>query len=576
MRFFSGPSEIRAPRAQLEHQAHEAAHVGVPREAAPVEPARFVVLAVGIVVAALRAPDFVAHEKQRRADGEQRERDEVLHLAVAQALDRDVVARPFHAAVPAQIEVVPVAVAFAVRLVVLAIVRHEIVQREAVVAGYEVDALLRLALLMAVEVRAAEQAPRKAPRGRGVALHEAAHVVPEAAVPLFPVVADERAELIEAGRVPGLGDQLRAGEHRIGFDIPQHGRVLERPAFLVAREDRGEVEAKAVHVHAFDPVAQAVDDEPAHDRLIPVERVAGAAVIGVARRVVLQDVVRRVLEPPVAQRRAQVIALGRMVERHVEDDLDPGAMQRLHHVAELVERAEGSRARAVGRVGREKGERRVAPVVREPRRRILRVELEHGQELHRGDAQVLKIGDLVDQPPVSPARLRGQPGARVAREAAHVQLVDDGVKKRTLQRDVAFPVVRLRVGNDALDRNGAVVSRPRGRAPAVALRHRHGLAVGIEQHLRRVEAQAPLGIEGPVRAVAVDLPGAQAGHESVPVVVRPVPRGVERDDGARPGVVRAVEKQELHVRAALRVDAEVDPLGRERRSQRCGLARFDR
>ena len=117
-----------------------------------------------------------------------------------------------------------------------------------------------------------------------------------------------------------------------------------------------------------------------------------------------------------------------MVERHVEDDLDPGAMQRLHHVAELVERAEGSRARAVGRVGREKGERRVAPVVREPRRRILRVELEHGQELHRGDAQVLKIGDLVDQPPVSPARLRGQPGARVAREAAHVQLVDDGVK----------------------------------------------------------------------------------------------------------------------------------------------------
>ena len=37
---------------------------------------------------------------------------------------------------------------------------------------------------------------------------------------------------------------------------------------------------------------------------------------------------------------ARVIALGGVVEDHVENDLDAGAVQRLDHVAKLVHRAE--------------------------------------------------------------------------------------------------------------------------------------------------------------------------------------------------------------------------------------------
>ena len=46
-------------------QGHEAMHIGVLRHQGPVEPARLVVLAVGVVVAALGAPHFVAHENHR-------------------------------------------------------------------------------------------------------------------------------------------------------------------------------------------------------------------------------------------------------------------------------------------------------------------------------------------------------------------------------------------------------------------------------------------------------------------------------------------------------------------------------
>ena len=70
---------------------------------------------------------------------QQVERQEVPDLAVAQRLDRGVVGRALDAAVPAQVVVVAVAVVLAVRLVVLLVVGDQVVQREAVVAGHEVD-----------------------------------------------------------------------------------------------------------------------------------------------------------------------------------------------------------------------------------------------------------------------------------------------------------------------------------------------------------------------------------------------------------------------------------------------------
>ena len=74
-------------------------------------------------------------------------------------------------------------------------------------------------------------------------------------------------------------------------------------ARLVARQDRREIEAEAVDVHLRHPIAQAILDQPAHDRLVGVQRVAAAGVVGVTRFVLLEDVVEVIGEAAIAQRR---------------------------------------------------------------------------------------------------------------------------------------------------------------------------------------------------------------------------------------------------------------------------------
>ena len=72
-------------------------------------------------------------------------------------LRRRIVAPTLGAAIPAAIAVGAVAVLFTVCLVVLPVVRDQIVQGEPGVAGDEVDALLGLAFLVAVDLGAPEE-----------------------------------------------------------------------------------------------------------------------------------------------------------------------------------------------------------------------------------------------------------------------------------------------------------------------------------------------------------------------------------------------------------------------------------
>src|SRR6267154_1407500 len=110
-----------------------------------------------------------------------------------------------------------------------------------------------------------------------------ADIVPEPAVPLLPGVADEAPDLIEPGGVPGLGDELRARQGWVRLDIPEDRRVRQRAPRAVAGEDRRKVEPEAVDVHLLNPVAQAVHDHAADDRVIPIERIPAPREIGVPR-----------------------------------------------------------------------------------------------------------------------------------------------------------------------------------------------------------------------------------------------------------------------------------------------------
>ena len=255
-----------------------------------------------------------------------------------------------------------VLVVLAVGLVVLVVVGDEIVQREAVVRGDEIDAGPRLAAAAVEDVgRAAE--PRRQRRRRGFRSPVIAHRVAVLVVPLRPA-RRKAADLVAAGTaVPRLGDQLHLGEPRI-LHHRLHEAVVRIEAARLAREDGAQVEAEAVDVHLLGPVAQAVAHHLDHQRVREIERVAGAGVVDVVALLVRhQAVIRGVVDALEGERRPELVAFGGMVVDHVDDDLEPGVVEARHHLLEFLQRLR--RVGGVARVGREEADRVVAPVIRE-------------------------------------------------------------------------------------------------------------------------------------------------------------------------------------------------------------------
>src|SRR5204862_5656432 len=155
----------------------------------------------------------------------------------------------------------------------------------------EIDALLWLALLALVNIGACHQ-----PVGHGVgsaivALQERADIVAKLPVPLLPAVANKAADLVETRSVPGFGNQLDVCENRIGLDVPENWRRCHRSSVLVSRQDRREIETKAVDMHLGDPISQAVKNQPSDNWLVSVQRVAAAGEIGIPRFIISEDVI---------------------------------------------------------------------------------------------------------------------------------------------------------------------------------------------------------------------------------------------------------------------------------------------
>ena len=131
---------------------------------APVDPGDLVVLAVGVVVAALGAAALVAGGDHRHAVGQAERRHQVRGLPPAQRDDLRVVGLALDAVVPRPVVVGAVAVVLAVGLVVLLVVADQVAQGEAVVRGHEVDRGVRRPAVVGVEVGRARQPGRD---GRG-------------------------------------------------------------------------------------------------------------------------------------------------------------------------------------------------------------------------------------------------------------------------------------------------------------------------------------------------------------------------------------------------------------------------
>src|SRR3982751_6616431 len=116
--------------------------------------------------------------------------------------------RAFHPPVPAQVVVGAVPIVLSIRLVVLGLVAHQVLEREAVMTGHEIDAGEPTAPAGLEEIAAAGKARREMAYLPGISAPEVPAGVPILAVPFGP--SDRKAADLVPVRpeVPRLRDQL--------------------------------------------------------------------------------------------------------------------------------------------------------------------------------------------------------------------------------------------------------------------------------------------------------------------------------------------------------------------------------
>ncbi len=153
-------------------------------DVAPVVPGDLVVLAVGVVVAALGTPGLIAAEQHRDTLREQQRGQEIALLPAAQRQHPLVVRVALGAAVPGPVVALSVRPVLAVGLVVLFVVGDQVAQGEAIVGSDEVDACPRMPGVGLVEVGAAGKAGGELAEGSGLTAPEVPHRVAVPAVPL--------------------------------------------------------------------------------------------------------------------------------------------------------------------------------------------------------------------------------------------------------------------------------------------------------------------------------------------------------------------------------------------------------
>ena len=231
-----------------------------------------------------------------------------------------------HTAVVAVVVVRAVAIVFAVGEILPMPVRHQIGQRHAVVRGDEIDARRRVATAVAKQIaRAGKPRGQRAGSVR-IAAPETTLIVAKAIVPFGPARRESADEMPLA--VPGLGDQLALRQYRIAAHFGQPGKIAVEMPVRIAGNRAGQIEAKAIDADFIGPEAQRIGDQAANLGAVRSKRVAAAAQVAIAPGPMrIGEVVGGIVEPAQRQRRAALVAFAGVVEDHIENDFDAGAMQ---------------------------------------------------------------------------------------------------------------------------------------------------------------------------------------------------------------------------------------------------------
>ena len=140
----------------------------------------------------------------------------------------------------------------------LDVVGHKITQREAVMCGHEIYARSGWSAVAIKDVGGAGEPLRQLADAVGVAAPEVADMVSETIVPFAPA-RPEGAHLVAIGaHVPRLGDDLDLAEHGIFANRLLEWMILIDMMAFVPDQGGCKIEAKTVHTHLSNPVAQRI------------------------------------------------------------------------------------------------------------------------------------------------------------------------------------------------------------------------------------------------------------------------------------------------------------------------------
>ena len=305
--------------------------------------------------------------------------------------------------------------------------------------------------------------------------------------------------------IPGFGNQLERRQYRVAANGLKQRRVLTK--FRRTPHHRRQVEAKTIDVAFINPKAQALQCILHHARMTEVERVTAAGPV-VIIAVVPDPIIAAVIDTAQGDCRPFKIDFRAMVQHDIEDHLDARRVQRLHRIAELIERP--LRLAGVARLQRKQRQRVVAPVVAQPHPLQARFagELRHRHQLQRGNTQTAKIIDhqRVAQRLIGAAdrlrQLRMQPG-----QPFDVGFINDRFAPRRARRFITEPVV-MQIDHLGFWRNGCAIAGIRlihtaMQTLVVQQFARHLMRARVEQQLGRIEAMPLRRIPRPVHPITV-------------------------------------------------------------------------
>ena len=90
-------------------------------------------------------------------------------------------------------------------------------------------------------------------------------------------------------------------------------------------------------MHLRSPVPQTVENQAFYNGVICFESVAGPAKVRIGSFIFPQNVVEAVFEPTETECRSILVSLPGVVVHNVEDYLDAGPVQLLHHGSKLIQ-----------------------------------------------------------------------------------------------------------------------------------------------------------------------------------------------------------------------------------------------